>query len=333
MEKRFDCIKLHFTSPLHLSRGRETYDESAQVLHSDSLTAALFVAALRLGTSDTDALAMLDGCRLSSAYPFSGEEFFFPKPLVRLPFSLKDDQTAKQGKTFKNVRFFGKSWFEKLIHAEESVIDPDVHLFNKAYLSDSRIRTVVASSVNQRVTIPPDYSENATPFYTERLFFGEQAGLFALVEWTDPAVKEIFYQSLRLLGDLGIGTDRAVGNGFFESETVQLSLRLPENNTHQTNLGLYLPDEQDLQSADYETSAWSLIKRGGYLAGASDPDHITLRKRSIYMFEAGSVFPVKTLTGKRIDLKPEYTGFDHPVWRDGRTVFLPIQKKADNDEN
>ncbi|MBK8656807.1 MAG: hypothetical protein IPN20_23520 [Haliscomenobacter sp.] len=74
-----------------------------------------------------------------------------------------------------------------------------------------------------------------------------------------------------------------------------------------------------------EDSAWGLVKRGGYIAGAADPDHTSLRKRSVFMFEEGSVFPNKPLTGSRVDLKPDWEGM-HSVWREGRPVFVPIMK-------
>lgn len=332
MEKQFDCIKLHFTAPLHLSRGREQYDESAKILHSDTLVASLFVAALRLGASEREALVMTDGFRLTSAFPFWQEEFFFPKPMARLPFPMKETPKEKRGKPFKKIRFLGKTWFEKMLHGEENEINEDQHLVRKEFLSDILQTHVFKAEVIQRVTIPPDYTEDAKPFFTERIFFNEDAGLFFLVEWQDEGVKDLFHQSLSVLGDLGIGTDRSVGNGFFTPDFSSLSLRLPDDAQHQCALGLYLPAEQELDETDLEDSAWSLVKRGGYIAGASDLEYTSLRKRSVFMFEEGSVFPDKPLTGNRVDLKPDWEGI-HSVWREGRPVFVPIHKTSYDHES
>jgi CRISPR-associated protein Csm4 len=246
--------------------------------------------------------------------------------MLRLPFTIKDVPSEKSGKPFKNIRFLGKSWFEKVLNTEEDTIDRQVHLSEAAFLTDFPVKTVFKSEVMQRVTIPPDYVRDPTPFYTERLYFGEQAGLYALVQWIDDGVEDLFRQSFRLLGDLGIGTDRSVGNGFFEPSFTALELNTPASATHQCTLGLYLPGEGELTTEDLEASAWSITKRGGYMAGASNPEHITLRKRSVFMFEAGSVFPNKPLAGKRVDLKPDWQGLEHAVWRDGRSIFVPVNK-------
>ena len=215
MQRQVDCVKLRFTAPLHLSRGREQFDESAQTLHSDTISAALFVAARQLGAPEPEVLDMLNKVRLSSAFPFLGEEYYFPKPMAPLPFQLKDTPTEKQGKPFKKIRFLGKSWFERAIQGEEAWIDKDKHLAQGEYLTDMPGGSMLQKNVTQRVQIQPDQLGDSKPYYIERLFFTENAGLFVLAEWMDNNAKELFHRSFRLLGDLGIGTDRSVGNGFF----------------------------------------------------------------------------------------------------------------------
>lgn len=335
MQKTFDCIRLHFHAPLHLATGKSQYDRSGQILHSDALLAALFVNALHLGASPEEALAMMDGVRLSSGFPFWREEHFFPKPMARMPFQIQEVEEERQGKPFKKMRFLGKSWLERLLRQEAASIDQEQHLHCKGtFLSDhpdvlTQASTnpkfsIFRSEVSQRVTIAPDHLEESVPYFTDRIFFAPDAGLSVLAEIKDENFRSLFQQAFRLLGDNGVGTDRSVGNGFFEPEFTQLALELPVNATHQINLGLYCPADEELDEPDYHQSAWQLIKRGGYLAGAVDPDQITLRKRSIFMFEEGSVFPNKRLQGKREDIAPRGINVNHAVWRDGRTIFLPI---------
>jgi CRISPR-associated protein Csm4 len=245
--------------------------------------------------------------------------------MARLPFSILGEPEEKQAKPMKKIQFLGKNWFEKVLHNESATIDSDLNLkADKSFLSSLYGGKVTMSNVTQRVTIQPDHIKKSEPFFTERLHFNEQAGLFFLIEWENSAIKDLFYSAIRLLGDLGIGTDRAVGNGFFTSESTTLRMRLPEATTHQCALGLYLPKEHELSNSDIEQSAWAITKRGGYMAGASDTEHITLRKRSVYMFEVGSIFPNKKLEGKRVDLRPEWNEPMHPVWRVGKPIFVPI---------
>ena len=326
MDKQYDCVKLCFYTPLHLSRGREQYDQGATTLHSDTVMAALFSAACQLGAEPNEALSMLEACRISSAFPFYREEYFFPKPMAKMIFNLNDVVEEKQGKPYKKIRYLGKHWFEKLLNGEPEAIQSKTHLANPAFLTDklTNENKVFKTEVVQRVAIAPDHSEDPKPFYTERLYFGEQSGLFILVEWLDTSARELFQRAFRLLGDLGIGTDRSVGNGFFTPSFESLVLRLPDKPTKQCNLGLYLPDRSELNSTLLEESAWNLVKRGGYLAGAAQIEHFTLRKKSVYMFEVGSVFPNVPLQGKRVDLKPDWQGLNHPVWREGRPIFVPF---------
>lgn len=327
MITQFDCIKLHFKAPLHLSKGKDHFDQSAQSLHSDTLASALFSAAIRLGATEDEISEMLDSVRLSSAFPFWKDEYFFPRLKSRVPFEITDIALEKQGKPFKKIQYLGKSWFEKYLNGEDAAISSVEHLKNPTLLSEKNPINLVKSVVSQRVNISPEGSEAPVPYYSERLFFGPESGYFVLAQWEKLEKKSLFQQAFRMLGDLGIGTDRSVGNGFFEPEFSTLSLRLPINARYQSNLGLYLPKEGELTQNDLENSSWALQKRGGFIAGASNTTHMTLRKRSVYMFETGSVFPCKMLTGKRVNLKPNWGDLQHPVWREGRPIFIPINLK------
>ena len=55
MKENFDIIKMHFKSPLHLSKGKEdSYDSSNKILHSDTLQSAIFVCAIERFEYKTD---------------------------------------------------------------------------------------------------------------------------------------------------------------------------------------------------------------------------------------------------------------------------------------
>jgi CRISPR-associated protein Csm4 len=323
MQSQFDCIKMHFTSPLHLSKGREQYDKSAELLHSDTLCAALFHSAIQLGASEDDVLEMFSQVRITSAFPFEGDNYFFPKPMMALPFEMKGIEKEKQGKPFKKIQYLSKYWFEKAINGENAGIEKE-HLSDKKYLSEVPVGVIMKKNVTQRVSIAPDYTDDAKPYFVERVYFGEKAGLYILVNWLGDKHRNLFKQAFRLLGDLGIGTDKSTGNGYFVPEFDQVTLRIPDTPTHQVSLGMFLPAEGEVDRDTASKSAWALSKRGGYMAGAPRQDHISLRKRSVFMFDPGSVFPAKPMHGKIIDLRPDWNGLDYPVWRDGRPLFVSV---------
>ena len=340
MTKEFKIFKLRFHSPLHLSKGKEDdYGESEQVLHSDTLKSALYVCARKLFGSETigDDDTFFKRFRISSAFPFYNGELFFPKPMMRLqPFDVKEISEEKQAKSHKKIGFLGKTYFEDLIGANQMTIQ-QAHLVsggkfvsNHPEVLKLENKPILKSDVQQRVTIPADYSEDPTPYYVDRIFFTEGAGFWFAVDNNEDGIMEIIEKALTLLGDEGIGTDRAVGNGHFEATTDKLQLTLPDKATHQLLLSLYCPQQSELSQSLLQSSSYGLLKRGGYLASPDKTEHLTLRKKSVYMFTEGSVFETNMpITGKIENLKPTYSGLSQNVWRDGLAFCIPSLKPAE----
>ncbi len=147
------------------------------------------------------------------------------------------------------------------------------------------------------------------------------------------------------MADNGIGTDRTTGHGQFEfdekKDVEPITLNLPDNATHQLSLSLYCPEQTEI-SAQLDKSYYDLIKRGGFIASPADDNHLTIRKKTVYMFAEGSLFPnVADRKGKIVDLKPDdvglqekgQTALQHPIWRDGTGIFLPFAYQITNDTN
>jgi CRISPR-associated protein Csm4 len=106
----------------------------------------------------------------------------------------------------------------------------------------------------------------------------------------------------------------------------QIELSTPTEAEYEVSLSLYCPDPYEISQKVLDRSFYSLVKRGGYISNPAREVHQTLRKKSIYMFGEGSLFPhSQNRKGKIVDLKPDYIGFDHPVWRDGQAIFLPYK--------
>jgi CRISPR-associated protein Csm4 len=343
---KFSLIRLKFHSPLHLSKGKADYDSSLDVLHSDTIKSAIFVAALELygieitknqiATAIENKNAFLDSFVISSAFPYYKESYFFPKSITT-KVSIEGNDEMKNRKKEKKIKWLDQTYFSKSLQGKlEKVSEKAV---SGAYLSDifekDQNPEIIKSEVMQRVTIPRDGSD-AKPFYMDRLFFGENAGMFFLIDFHNETYKQQVLNALTLLGENGFGTDRNVGNGNFSYEQATVELTLPESTkaTMQMNLSLYCPEEKTefpkIISKEDTKTAYSLVKRGGWLANPQEDKHRSLRKKSIYMFAEGSVFNVAEtslkLKGKLVNLKPEGDVFTnpHPIWRDGRAIFVPI---------
>lgn len=324
----YHIFKLKFEGGLHLAKGKNVYDESASLLHSDTLKSAIFACAIQLYGQDRIKQDFLDSFTLSSAYPFLGDEVFFPKSFARIQ-EFGDLEEGKQPKKLKKIAFMGQSYFEDLINGGSKKLDTDHLLEGGSYISEKvtdKAIQLVQSEVQQRVAIPPDYRGDGRPYYVDRLFFHPNAGLYFMIQFEDEQVKPFLMGAMRLLGDQGIGTDRNVGNGHFTFEEDNIAIHTPERADSKLLLSLYCPKRDELSAEKLQQSSYQLIKRGGYLASAADVNNINLRKRSVYMFAEGSVFPVSAqLKGKLLDLKPEISTVKHPVWRDGRAFYLPMK--------
>ncbi len=316
-------IKLKFTSPLHLSRGKSGLDESYDVLHSDTLKSALFVCAMQLYDNQIDRENFLEKFTISSGFPFNEKELFFPKPAL-LPdtFYIKDDK--ENIKDIKKIKYISQSLFEKLLQGNFKPFSKN-DIYESDFLSDKKLeKKPFKNEVVQRVTVSRSYENEGNTFYTDRIFFNKNCGLFVLLNVDNQALKEKTKAAFRLLGDNGIGSDKSVGNGQFEMEWIDdFKLAEVENPTHQIAMSLYLPTKEEIDNIDLDKSAYSLIKRGGYIANPEDFNNSVLRKKSIYMFSEGSVFSQNAdLQGNIADLNPSNRPLIHPIWRDGRGLFL-----------
>jgi CRISPR-associated protein Csm4 len=335
MIREYKIFRLSFLSPLHISKGKsDDYGESDQILRSDTLKSALFVCARKIFGAEliADDDTFFRRFRITSAYPFFGRELFFPKPMLPLqPFDPKEISEEKQAKSHKKIEFLGQSYFEDLIGPGTKVIRKSHLISGGRFVSESeevmRLKSepLLASEVQQRVTISADFDEDPIPYYVDRIFFNRNAGLWFAFEGDDEMSK-IIERSLVLLGDEGIGTDRSVGNGQFEASRSTLLLNVPENTRFRVLLSLFCPKKNELENM-ISSSQYGLVKRGGYIASPDKTEHSSLRKKSIHMFTEGSVFEVEhELEGKIANLKPDYNGLDQNVWRDGLAFTIPTRK-------
>jgi CRISPR type III-A-associated RAMP protein Csm4 len=178
------------------------------------------------------------------------------------------------------------------------------------------------------VTVPVGVNETAVPFFFEWTFFSKEAGLFVIVDAPDELFQEL--NSLtKELGVNGIGSDRNVGGGHFEIIADEIDIDVPQNANSQILLSLFIPEKEELDLLKLKDSQYSLIQRGGFIAGSSVYEFRHLRRKSVYMFEEGSVFPnFEKLKGKIVNLAPTWNDKRmHKVLRSGKPFTLPIINK------
>lgn len=322
----YSVIKFSNLSPIHMGTGRENYDFSNADLHSDTLTAALAAVRAQQGkTADLD--AFLKSFTMSSAFPYSVNRFLMPVPKGILNVIIKDEEPHQYRKMLKKIRYADFSIWNRLIMGQSVTLTRNQIQGECIFDTESIGHSILSKSeVMERVGVPRDNGSKSEPFFFEWKFYDRKSGLFVLTDAKGDLLEEIV-QLLELLGQNGVGTDKSVGGGKFDVILDNdLTIEEPENPNGQILLSLYVPQEKELLSIDFGHSVYSIELRGGYIAGSQDEKYRHLRKKSIYMFDVGSVLCTDiSIEGKIVDLRPEWNDENlHSVYRSGRPLCVPM---------
>lgn len=332
----FKIFKLHFTSPLHIGDRHEDDGSSLKIIHSDTLYAALLACMAKTGQTIPDDGDL--GFTVSSLFPYFQREkdsqpiYFLPMPMKAQPMEINDVSMAKK---VKKVQWVDVAFYEKILSGVVFSED-DIPNIQETYLTNDQLpqddngsREFVRSEVSQRVVLDSRTGEeDALPYYVDKILFKYESGLYFIAEGDT----DLLEKALKILSVEGIGTDRNVGFGFFDYSIDELTIELPKQANHQVSLSLLIPESKEQLSKlmDSENIAYDFTRRGGWI---TTYPYTTLRKNAIYGFLPGSVFSLKdddsSVIGKIVNLKPEIGEMtpDHPIWRNGKAIMLPINLK------
>lgn len=322
----YTIIKLKDLSPLHMGTGKENYDFSASQLHSDTLSAALVAMKVRHGNIE-NLEEFLDSFSISSAFPYIGNHYFLPRPLGKVDIKFYDCDEYISRKKLKSIKFMEQEIWKKVISGKQVLVS--IKQLKDGFLLDesSEFKQPYKSCVQQRVTIPRVEGQDAEPFFFDWTFFQKEAGLYCLTDAVGSKLEELV-KLFQWLGEYGIGTDKNIGGGKFSIETLSFNMNEIADANGMMLLSLYIPTEEEIKTTiNLDNSKYELCLRGGYMAGSQEYDFWHLRKKSIYMFNVGSIFSCSnTLKGKIVDLRPDYNDNRmHPVYRSGKPFVVPVK--------
>ena len=335
----YKIFKLHFTSPLHIADRHEDESNSMKTIQSDTLYAALISCLAKTGVAMPEDGDL--GVTISSLFPYfqRGKDdnpiYFLPMPMQASLSELADVSMAKK---VKRIQWIDSELYTNVLTGDRLFDGSDKYIpyIQESYLTKRALpedtngsKEFVMSEVSQRVTLNSRTGdEDAKPYYVDKVIFRYESGLYFIAEGDT----ELLEKALNLLAIEGVGTDRNVGFGFFEYTSDSLSLNIPEDADHQIALSLLIPEskEQLGELLASDNVAYDFTRRGGWI---TTYPFTTLRKNAIYGFLPGSVF-FKTnepshIIGKIVDLRPEIGELtpDHPIWRCGKSIMIPIKLK------
>ena len=335
----YKIFKLHFTSPLHIADRHEDESNSMKTIQSDTLYAALISCLAKTGVAMPEDGDL--GFAISSLFPYfqRGKDdnpiYFLPMPMQASLSELADVSMAKK---VKRIQWIDSELYTNVLTGDRLFDGSDKYIpyIQESYLTKRALpedtngsKEFVMTEVSQRVTLNSRTGdEDAKPYYVDKVIFRYESGLYFIAEGDT----ELLEKALNLLAIEGVGTDRNVGFGFFEYTSDSLCLDIPEDANQQIALSLLIPKsrEQICELLASDKVAYDFTRRGGWI---TTYPYTTLRKNAIYAFLPGSVFSKTSesgdIIGKIVDLRPEIGELtpDHPIWRYGKSIMLPIKLK------
>ena len=324
----YTLVKLKNMTPLHIGTGKENYDFSALDLQSDTLSAALAAMKVQNGENG-DLEEFLNSFTISSAFPFVGDRYFLPKPQGKMSVTISDGEEYASRKKLKKIKYIEVGLWNDLVAGKEVSVK-ERQLQDKFLLSikDDDFRMPYKAQVNQRVTIPREEGIDADPFFFEWVYFHPDSGLYCLLD-TQESQRDDLIRLFKQLGEFGVGTDKNIGGGKFDVEMRKLSLPEIEDSDSQLLLSLFIPAQEEVELLNLHDSCYDLLQRGGYIAGSQEMDFRHLRKKSVYMFNVGSVFKTTgRINGHVVNHRPKWNEeLLHPVFRSGKPFVIPIKLK------
>ncbi len=345
-------IKLKPKSSLHLGQRENWLEGTLTYIHSDTIFSALCHCYLLLyGSLDNFLEKFLPENSseeppflISSAFPFRGDELFFPLPANQLVPPDADYETAKK---LKKIEFVNLPLLKRLLNGEKiaDLLD-DIETSNELKTFPPVQQKSPGKKNNQKALQEkldhPDeiYKSEDVPrialnpltnhpgenyFHFGQVTYAKDAGLFLLVKFIEPAWENTVKALFRLLADEGIGGDRTCGKGLFhQPEFFEPDIPEVENASGQYAISVCFPRLSELSGL--EKSFYELEERKGYVFS---PVNRSLRRRSIRVLKEGAVLlnNVKRI-GTLADVTPETPLLPHRVYRYGYLFSLPCKLEA-----
>lgn len=302
-------VRLKFKNALRIGGGETTQDNEFQgILHSDTLFSAIMNEWVRLFPDDeVDNLVADIPFKLSSAFPYFTNDYYLPTPVGT-----------------------GKLYMEKLKDA------PFLELYDFLELAKGNNRGILKKELNNPVddmmfnlTVPRvsiDRISTATNiFESSGWLFKDGGGLYFLVELIDETIRDKVELCIKLLGDSGLGADRSIGCGLFESEIENITVGGPwmdlfgkrdGDKTAHCALSLICPAKEEAK----EALSYRRVTRKGWIFSRSSA--VQMKRRACKMLAEGSLFKVP-IKGQIADVTPsEFT--DHKIYRYGRGIMVAL---------
>jgi len=286
----------------------------------------------------------------SSLFPRVGEVLFFPKPLLLPKGEPSPDEPRP--KDIKKMKWVSQALFTQLVNGQSlgAVLAQAEKWHDGAVVLTAKEHQQLPAEFVDWATkpAPPRYkiwSKEKRPrvavgradggsqiYFTGRVTFAPQAGLWFAVRWFDETFKPMLESALCDLSVTGFGGERAAGFGAGRLER-NGTLDLPaHNNSRWVTLSRYLPRKDEMSALTHPQAAYQLETVGGWITSAQDSNQ---RRRAVRLVAEGAVLGdvTRVVPGRAVDTQPKYGDeanptypLSHPVWRCGVALAVGVKE-------
>lgn len=306
---KYKIYRLYFSAGLRVGGGK--MESNTIALPSDVLFSAIINEAAQIDSVTCNkAIEFFREKKLvlSDGFPFIGNDYFFPKPMISI--DGRDGDTSDK-KLFKKIAYIPLA---------------DVHSFMKGESNpESLLKEAGSLGKNQMDTKIQKAADGENELYNVSYYrFGKGNGLYFILGFDGDEPEILFDELLYGLSYTGIGGKKTAGLGKFtmEEDDLPSPLRGKINTPNGTVLlSTSMAREDELDQLD-PTSAYALVRRGGFIYSedAMGSAFVSRRKRTMHFFKAGAIFN-RQFKG---DLFRVDDGYVHPVYRYGIPMWMEV---------
>lgn len=195
--KNFAFYKLEFPKGVHFGKGM--LNDSTNTFHADMLFSALYIEALKIG-KESLFYEMTDSGKLlfSDAFPYMGETYFLPKPMIYVEPSKKGNSSEK--KFFKKLQYLPAEELDAFLSGNLTASDCSMDGFGHY---DTRVLASIRGE------------EESMPYYVGTFYFEKGNGLYIIVSYETQEAKILMEELMESLSYIGIGGKKTSGLGKF----------------------------------------------------------------------------------------------------------------------
>lgn len=302
--------KLHFPAGLHIGNG--TLEDSEKTFDAMHLFSAFCIEAVKKSQEELEKLLEVTRSGevlFSDAFPYIGEGLYLPKPMIQIVTDRQGDSNQK--KAFKSLEYVPAECLDDYFDGKLDAAKERMVLKNG--FCSTEVRTVASVSGE----------EETMPYRIGVCTYRKGAGLYLIIGYQSLDVLSFLEGLLKEVGYSGIGGKRTSGLGRFTIESFDLPERIVKRLKsaepgQSMSLSVCLPNDDEIERA-MEGASYRLVRRGGFVASTDYADTL-LRKKDLFVFQAGSCFE-KRFSGSIIDVS---IGGKHPVYRYAKPLFMEV---------